>query len=182
MLPAPAPPPAPPRPPSPPVPPGKCRIVIHHTLGCFNDADGTLVLPYLSPAPAGASLSLESCSAACYALQPRTNFTIAGVDDGKSCFCGNSADLQTADAKSRVVDKSQCTGAPCGGSPKETECGGPGRLLAYQYSCDPPLPEHERTRGSGVGGVGGDVSGSDGVAHLHSQHNPALSFSMRIDV
>merc|ERR1719272_512476 len=135
MLPAPTPP-APPRPPSPPRPPGKCTIHIHHTLGCFNDADGTLILPHLSPAPEGAALSLESCATACYALKPHANFTLAGVDDGKSCFCGAPADMDTAVAKARAVDKAQCTGTPCGGSPHETECGGPGRLLTYSYTCD----------------------------------------------
>jgi len=156
MLPPPPPPPPPPRPPA---PPGKCTIRIHHTLGCFDDADGTLILPHYSPTPAGPALSLESCGAACYALQPHANFTIAGVDDGKSCFCGMPADIATAAAKARSVVKADCAGTPCAGDPREVECGGPGRLLAYQYTCD----------------------GTD-AEHVGSGHNPALSYSMRIDV
>ena len=120
----------------PPAPPRKCTIHIHHTLDCFNNADGTLILPHLSPAPAGAALSLESCATACYALQPHANFTVAGVAGGKSCFCGAPGDMATAAAKARSVDKTQCTGTPCGGNGHETECGGPGRLLAYSYTCD----------------------------------------------
>lgn len=53
MLPPPPPAPGPPRPPSP-SPPGKCSIHIHHTLGCFNDADGTRILPELVPGAASA--------------------------------------------------------------------------------------------------------------------------------
>jgi hypothetical protein len=44
------------------------------------------------------------------------------VDDGKSCFCGRSADLQTAVATAWLVEKTQCKGTPCEGSPRETEC------------------------------------------------------------
>jgi len=85
------------------------------------------------------------------------------------------ADLETAAVKARLVDKAQCTGAPCGGNPRETECGGPGRLLAYQYSCDPPLPQTATAADSSHGG------GSD-AAYPQSGHNPALSYSMRIDI
>ena len=173
MLPAPPPPPGPPRPPAPPAPPGKCTIHIHHTTGCFNDGDGTLILPHLAAAPAGTALTLTSCAAACYALKPHANFTVAGVDDGKSCFCGAPADMETSVAKARLVDKTQCSGTPCGGDPRETECGGPGRLLTYDYTCD--------SRDES-GGDGRDVD-QLGLGYAPSlSHNPSLSYSMRIDV
>lgn len=159
MLPQPPPPPAPPR------PPGQCTTHIHHTLGCFNDADGTLILSHLAPAPVGAAVTLASCGAACYALKPHANFTIAGIDDGKSCFCGAPSDMETAAAKARSVDKTQCIGTPCGGDPKETECGGPGRLLAYSYTCD-----------------GDENDAVDAIQSPHSGHNPSTSYSMRIDL
>ena len=126
-------------------------------------------------APTGSALSLESCSAACYALRP--DYTVAGVDDGKSCFCGVAADIDTAAAKDKLVDKTQCKGTPCAGNAKETECGAPGRLLAYQYSCDPTLPlPLPADKGEGDGHGGGDA------AQLRLGHNPSLSYSMRIDV
>ena len=204
MLPPPPPPRSPPPPPRPPAPPGKCTVHIHHTVGCFNDADGTLILSHYSPTPIGPTLSLESCAAACYALDHNSSneYTLAGVDDGKSCFCGVSADVDTPLAKSRSVDKSECTGTPCEGSRRETECGGPGRLLAYQYSCD--RDDHSlddqlepRPQLSPLGRNAGGQHNSDDMrsnidamqevevhneVEVRSGHNPALSYSMRIDV
>ena len=82
------------------------------------------------------------------------------------------ADIETAAAEARAVDKTQCTGNPCGGSPREKECGGPGRLLAYAYSCDSALPLLAE----------GDNGASPNVDANQLGHNPALSYSMRIDV
>ena len=58
------------------------------------------------------------------------------MEDGAHCFCGQTADVQSANAKARSVDKAQCVASACRGDPSEPECGAPGRLLAFAYSCD----------------------------------------------
>ena len=132
-------PPTPPQPPPPPPsPPGPCSIRIHHTIGCFNDSDwhhgsaSGVVLPHYVPGVAGTNLDLEKCAAACYSL----GLPVPGVDGGSNCFCGTENDLQTSNAQARGVPKAGCRGTPCKGNAKETTCGGVGKLLAYQYSCD----------------------------------------------
>ena len=116
-----------------------------------------------------------AAQAACYTLLPHANFTLAGVDDGKSCFCGSAADVGKAGSQARIVNKAQCTGTPCEGDAKETECGGPGRLLVYQYSCDPRLAALPFTTKRTHGPFGG-------ADRFDSAHNPSLSYAMRIDV
>jgi len=55
----------------------------------------------------------------------------------------------------------------CDADPAERECGGPGRLLAYQFTCDPAVE---------------DVDNTPAPDALFDQHNPPYSFAMRIDV
>jgi len=93
------------------------------------------VLPLYQPSVAPASLSLEHCAEACHAA----GATILGVEAGSRCFCGSAGDLSAAGAAARVRPKAECAGA-CRGSSRESECGGVGRLLAVQYSCDNPPP------------------------------------------
>ena len=132
----PPPPPSPrPPPPPPPPPPGPCKITIHHTIGCFNDSDWSsgrgLVLPAWQQAQHG-KISLEACAAACHAAK----LTVAGVNAGSDCFCGGDADLESAAVQARSRPKPECMKSACGADPGEKECGGPGRLLAFRYSCD----------------------------------------------
>ena len=94
------------------------------------------VLPLYQPSVAPNTLSLERCASACYAA----GATILGVEAGTRCFCGKASDLGTPSALKRSRPKSECLGA-CHGSPTEKECGGVGRLLAVEFSCDaPPAP------------------------------------------
>ena len=134
----PPPPPSPrPPPPAPPPPPGPrpCKITIHHTIGCYNDSDWSsgrgLVLPAWQQAQHG-KISLEACAAACHAAK----LTVAGVNAGSDCFCGGDADLESAAAQARSRPKPECMKSACGADPGEKECGGPGRLLAFRFSCD----------------------------------------------
>ena len=154
--------PAPPPSPSPP-PGGQCKIHIHHTIGCFNDSDwqsGTKgsLLPACQASLHGKT-SLETCASACHAAK----LTVAGVNAGSDCFCGVAADLKTPSALARSRPKAECMASVCDADPAEKECGGPGRLLAYQFTCDPAAVE-------------------DAPDTLFDQHNPSYSFAMRIDV
>ena len=151
-------------PPSPSPPPGRqCKIHIHHTSGCFNDSDwqsgtkGSLLPAY--QASLHGKTSLETCASACHAAK----LTVAGVNAGRDCFCGVAADLNTPSAAARSRPKAECMASVCDADPAEKECGGPGRLLAYQFTCDP----------AAVG---------DAPDALFDQHNPPYSFAMRIDV
>ena len=105
--------------------------------------------------------SLESCAAACYL----SKMTTAGVLDGEHCFCGTTSQLGGSAAKALSVPKRACTGVPCRGKGSEKECGGPDAMLAYAFSCDKlsksPVAEQERA---------------------NDNHNPATSYSMRIDL
>ena len=165
------PPPAPPAPP--PGPPGACKgkITIPHTLGCFDYSSSPPgvgpVLPAYQPSVEGKA-DLETCAAACYAAK----LTTAGIDDGKQCFCGTAAELETPKAKALAVNKSECIGVPCQGNAHETECGGAGRMLAYAFTCDRVAEET---------GLLAQQQQEKEVAPEES-HNPSTSYSMRIDL
>lgn len=152
-------------PPNPnPTPPGKCKIHIHHTIGCYNDSDwhsGSkgLLLPAYESTVHG-KISLETCASACHAAK----LSVAGVNAGSDCFCGVAADLNTPGAIARNRPKAECMASVCDADPREQECGGPGRMLAYHFTCDLP------------------AEGVDAPKALFDQHNPAYSFAMRIDV
>ena len=94
-----------------------------------------MVLPSYQAKASGAQLDLEGCAAACHAA----GLPVFGVDDGTNCFCGEEQDLGTANAKAREAAKNACKGTLCRGNPKETQCGGPGMLLAISYSCGDKL-------------------------------------------
>jgi hypothetical protein len=171
MLPPPAPPPAPPVPPVPPPPPGACRaggIHIHHTLGCFNysgwQSPGVGPVLPIYQAKVEGHTDLESCAAACYLAR----LTTAGIQDGKHCFCGTAAELAGAAAKALSVPKSACMGVPCEGSVGQKECGGVETMLAYAFTCD-KLPQEQ-------------LAAEHAAAEAADFHNPATSFSMRIDL
>merc|ERR1712110_737704 len=91
-----------------------------------------LLLPAFQPSVHG-KVSLESCASACHAA----NLAVAGVNYGSDCFCGKAADLDTPQAQARIRSKAECMTTACDAEPGEKECGGPGRLLAYRYTCDP---------------------------------------------
>ena len=91
------------------------------------------VLPSYQPnLEADKRVDLGSCAAACHLAE----LTVAGVDDGKHCFCGTGANLGTLAAKALVIPKAECSGVPCQGRVGEKNCGGAGAMLAYQFSCD----------------------------------------------
>jgi hypothetical protein len=89
------------------------------------------ILPSYQPSVHG-KVSLQGCAMACHAAK----MTIAGINAGSDCFCGVSSDIQSAAARARNRPKSECMMSACDGDPGEKECGGPGRLLAYQFNCN----------------------------------------------
>lgn len=140
--PSPRPPPPPPHPhPPPPGPPGKCKIEVHHTLGCYDysawksGAPGP-VLPTFEAAVEG-KISLQACALACHGAKSVPG-SVAGVLGGAHCFCGAQSDLGSAAAQALSRPKSECSASttPCDGDKGEKECGGPGRMLAYAFTCD----------------------------------------------
>ena len=142
---------------------------MHHTQGCYNYSGwkaGTPgpVLPANQP-KVGAKMTLETCAAACYARSSAAA-ELAGVSGGDECFCGTSADLSSAAAKALSRPKTECATSACAGDPHEKECGGAGRLLVYAYSCDRAQDPEE----------------AEPLAESRAQHNPSVSFGMRIDV
>lgn len=112
-----------------------CRL--SHALGCYNDTDcqscstGPVVLPVYQPQLHN-KVTQSVCASACHAL----NFTVAGIDGGNHCFCGNPSDLASAIAKARTRPATECQASPCHADPSQ-KCGGDGRMLAFSFVwCD----------------------------------------------
>lgn len=129
------------------------KVEIHHTRGCYNYTAWTPsqtgpVLPTYVPTLTRAQLTLESCAAACGSLLTNVNVSpVAGVEGGERCFCGTAANLSTHAASVLSRPKAECAATPCGGNRAERECGGVGRLLAFDFTCShspPPPPPHPR--------------------------------------
>ena len=86
----------------------------------------------------GFAVTLESCALVCHGLR----LAVGGIDAGNHCFCGSPTDLATAAARSHNRPLAECAVTPCHAAPKE-KCGGVGRLLVFNFSCDggsPPAP------------------------------------------
>ena len=114
-------------------------------LGCFEDAGCPAggcphpLLPHYQ-AQLHDKVTLEACALACHEL----SLTVAGIDAGNHCHCGGGSDLSAAAARSHRRPLAECEVTPCHAAPAE-KCGGPGRLLAFNFSCSrgpapPPRP------------------------------------------
>ena len=132
----PPPPPPPPPPPAPPAPLVPC--VKHVTLGCFGETkDHLLLRHYAGLICPNNNVSVEFCASACNSMR----FTVAGIDSNH-CFCGDISSLSPHSSRPMA----ECQVTNCSGNPAE-KCGGNGRLLAYNFSCqdtqlsaaEPPL-------------------------------------------
>lgn len=117
-----------------------CRV--NRTLGCFQDADcpscgAGPVLPRYQQALHD-RVTRDACASACAALQ----LEAAGIDGGNHCFCGDLADVESAAARARSRPIAECEASACHGDPvgEPNGCGGPGRLLVYDFICDGPPP------------------------------------------
>lgn len=116
---------------------GACKL--SQAVGCYNDTDcqscaAGPVLPAYQPALHD-KVTRPACAAACHGL----GYTLAGIDAGNHCFCGNASDLNSAAAKARSRPAGECQASPCHAD-LDQRCGGDGRLLAYSFVCDGPAP------------------------------------------
>lgn len=91
--------------------------------GCYVDASDDVTGNALPKTVSVASLTVESCTAACSSA----GYSLAGLLSGNTCSCGNSLPFQA----NKVVDRA-CPYA-CPGNSQEL-CGGPQRLSVWSAS------------------------------------------------
>ncbi|CAM1501446.1 Fc.00g034300.m01.CDS01 [Cosmosporella sp. VM-42] len=92
--------------------------------GCYTDnLGGRALTGQAVPGGAGA-MTVEACEAVCKGL----SFTIAGVEYGGECYCGNSL----ANDNTMAPDGNVQCNMKCNGNSTEI-CGGPNRLDIYTY-------------------------------------------------
>lgn len=142
-------------PPTPPAPAVHCAVTA--VLGCYNDSTAAMATA-AGWVDTGAQhkgdhddVTHENCAALCFG-QHRS---VGGIDQGNHCRCGDNHSVAVSAASytlpmTACQDKAwPCTGVCCGpnansgcvhgacsGKPAE-QCGGPGALLAYSFSCSP---------------------------------------------
>ena len=130
-------------PPPPPPPPHACTEKTVH--GCYNDS-GTVVLPVYQP-QLHDKVTFQACASACYGIQN----TLAGIDGGNHCFCGNSL---APGAAGRSRPMSECAENACHANSAEKDCGGHDRMVVFDFDC--------KSRSNGAAGehgrAGGDLS------------------------
>ena len=109
-----------------PSPPGpKCTV--KGADKCYKDTESR-ILPHVVTISSNLN-SHEWCAGQC-AL---ANFTIAAVEYGAACLCGNSFPQQP------TLPASACAAMPCAGNSAE-HCGGNYILSAYEFECDESKP------------------------------------------
>ena len=109
-----------------PSPPGpKCTVKGEEK--CYKDTESR-ILPHVVTISSNLNTQ-EWCAGQC-AL---ANFTIAAVEYGVACLCGNSFPQQP------TLPASACAAMPCAGNSAE-HCGGNYILSAYEFECDESKP------------------------------------------
>lgn len=93
--------------------------------GCYKEASGSRALKGYSFS--GNTMTQESCMAAC---QTR-NFTYAGVEYGRECYCSNTLGGPGA------ADDADCS-MPCAAD-GNSQCGGPSRLNVFTFASSAPV-------------------------------------------
>ena len=100
--------------------------------GCYNDTrgggDGSVILPTYQP-QVHDLVTFEACASACFGI----NNTLAGIDEGNHCYCGNAVPPAAAAARSRPM--AECSANACHANSAEKECGGPDRMVVYDFVC-----------------------------------------------
>jgi hypothetical protein len=119
---------APPPPPPAPPPPHHCTIQTRNQR-CYNDTAVGSLLPVPEPSTHDKT-TLEVCAWACFGGK----HTLAGIDAGNHCWCGEESDLGSAAAKASQRPLSECEVTPCHAD-KEHKCGAVDRLLVYEFAC-----------------------------------------------
>ena len=102
-------------------------------VGCYNDTAWSKtpcrVLPLYQP-QLHDKVTFEACASVCFGLNMNSRYQ-AGIDAGNHCFCGNL--MPGAVALRRPA--SECGASTCHADPTETNCGGLGRMVVYNYTC-----------------------------------------------
>lgn len=101
---------------------------------------GCLWLPKSSCSDLSKKLTKANCAAACQHWAPNgkstpREYNVAGVLDGKACFCGMAAQIGLNASLKRQFGECQAT--PCSGN-TSSMCGGPDRLLVYNFTTVAP--------------------------------------------
>ena len=125
-----------------------CIDHAEHTMseGSHHDPNhGCLWLPKSSCSDLSKKLTKANCAAACQHWAPKgkaepREYDVAGVLDGKLCFCGMSAQIGLNASLKRQFGECQAT--PCSGN-ASTMCGAPDRLLVYNYTTMVPASPWE---------------------------------------
>jgi hypothetical protein len=138
----PPPPHPPPPPPSPPPPPPLVCTVSETSqlFGCFNDSGECTNLLSVDAHQHHDHVTQENCASLCFA----DNLTMAGIDQGNHCCCGNTV----AGASQRRRPMAECEDQKwrCTGNHSQF-CGSVGRMLAFKFHCvQPPTRSRSRLR------------------------------------
>lgn len=96
-------------------------------IGCYADSTASRALIGLINPVLGASLTVESCVAAC------KDFEYAGVEYSAECYCGNTLLGGSALASGGSDPTQNMCSMTCNGNVNEY-CGGPNRLSIYQFN------------------------------------------------
>jgi hypothetical protein len=110
-----------------------CGCVVSN-LTCYADNVSARILPSMVVAALGAGMTQEYCAQLC----ADAKMSMAGVEDGAQCFCGNALP-----ASAKVVDIKNCS-TKCSAD-RSQDCGGFGYAGVFKVSCsgDPvPTPPH----------------------------------------
>jgi hypothetical protein len=118
----PPPPPPPPPPPLPPAPWAPCQKSA--SLGCYSETKDHLQFKHEALVHSR-NVTIENCASACHSLR----FPVAGIDSNH-CMCGTARELNPRSTRPMA----ECEVTNCSGDSSE-KCGGNGRLLAYNFTC-----------------------------------------------
>ena len=115
--------------PDPPVPTGGPSVVQtasgFNYLGCYTEATNGRALSGLQNPVAGATLTVDSCAAAC------TKYTYFGVEYSGECYCGNNLNAGAVLAPGGNDPAANGCSMTCNGN-TTTYCGGANRLNTYR--------------------------------------------------
>ena len=134
----------PPKPPPPPPPPTPSPSPLHHCTiqtakqRCYNDTVRGSVLPVAEPLTHDKT-TLQVCASACF----EGTHSLAGIDEGNHCYCGDEIDLKGAAVRAKGRPLSECEATPCHAN-KNQRCGGIDRILVYSFHCTTQLPSMTR--------------------------------------
>ena len=103
-------------------PPPRCSVKTE--LGCLQDAEKRVFPTTITIK--SESNTQEWCAGQC----KLANHTVAAVEFGVACFCGEPSDVAAA----QQLNRSKCAAMKCAGNSNE-DCGGDYVMLSYNFTC-----------------------------------------------